>query len=110
MTTTWNGNSLPDPEGWEDTEDYIGSQFHTTDGTFRQDTITSYRRIRLRWTNVTLAQAGDIRTEAVGTSDTTLDLPDGSSYTVTPIRGSYRKSTVGGNSSAYDVECEVRAS
>ena len=108
FTTNWNAIGIPDPEGWEDVEQYLGIQFLMADGSLVSDGYTAYQRLRIRWTNVTLEEKNKLRFLYITTTTVgTLSLPNGESYSLLPVRGSYRESTVGGASEAYDVELEI---
>lgn len=107
MTTSWNGTSLPDPEGWEDALKYTGKQAVTADGATHFDINARYRQVAIRWTNITRAQAEAIRTEALTMAQATLILASLTTLSAFPMRNTFRMATVGGASALYDVTVSV---
>lgn len=107
MATSWNGTTIPDPEGWDYSEELVGSQYVVANGSLVTDSIASKRRIAMRWALITTAQKDAILTLATTQSSTSLVLIGAAGVNVEPMRGTFRASPVG-VTPAWNVSCEVR--
>lgn len=107
MTTSWGGTTLPDPEGYERSEEFVGSQYLLASGALGTDAITSRYRFAISWSLVTTAEKDAIATKATTTASSALVMPGLTSTNVEPIRGSFRASPVG-VTPVWNVSCEVR--
>ena len=108
MTTVWNSVALPDPVGWDDAEDYVGTQRRWADGSLNNDTMATKRRVALRWENLTKPQRDGIYTLATAFASTTLLLPWGDTWSVTPVTNTFAADHSGGASSRWNVSVTVR--
>ena len=107
MATTWNSTAIPDPEGWDYSEDFVGAQYVVASGALVTDTIASKRRISLRWALITTAQKDTILGLATTQSSASLVLVGATGINVEPMRGTFRASPVGVTPD-WNVSCEVR--
>lgn len=107
MATTWNGTAIPDPEGWDYSEEFVGSQYAVANGSLVTDSIASKRRIAMRWALITTAQKDTILGLATTQATTSLVLIGAAGINVEPMRGTFRASPVG-VTPAWNVSCEVR--
>lgn len=107
MTTTWNSVGMPDPEVWNESMLLVGRQSVVCDGTQVTDYMGYLRAMTIEWTSVTSSQRTAIRTQFLSNTSTDLVLPDGYTYTCTPVPESYVDETVGGASGAYDITLQV---
>lgn len=107
MATTWNSTSIPDPEGWEDQDIFIGSQRIMADGSSVTDYMGSERGLSVTWTNITYAQRTTLQSQTISlTASADLVLPDTYTYTCVPVPDSYVETPVGGISGLWDVKLE----
>lgn len=107
MATTWNSETLADPEGWDYSEEFVGSQYVVANGSLVTDSIASKRRIAMRWALITTAQKDKILSLATTQASTSLVLVGAAGINVEPVRGTFRASPVG-VTPAWNVSCEVR--
>lgn len=107
MTTTWDGNSLPDPEGWNDGMDFTGKATMTADETMNFDVNDRYRMISVRWRSISRADVETIRTLATTMSSASITLGSLLTATVFPVVDTFRLNPVGGVSSVYDVDVQL---
>lgn len=107
MTTSWGGVTLPDPESYERSEEFVGSQYLLASGALGTDAITSRYRYAISWSLITTAEKDNIVTKATTTASAALVMPGQASVNVEPIRGSLRVSPVG-VTPAWNASCEVR--
>ena len=107
MATTWNGTTIPDPETWDYSEEFVGSQYVVANGSLVTDSIASKRRIAMRFALITTAQKDTILGLATTQATTSLVLVGATGINVEPVRGTFRASPVG-VTPAWNVSCEVR--
>lgn len=96
MTTVWNSIALPDPVGWDDAEDYVGTQRRWADGSLMNDTITTKRTVAIRWELLSVFNRDQIYTLATDFTASTILLPWGDTWTVTPVPGTYSADAIAG--------------
>ena len=108
MTTSWGGTSIPDPTNITLSEDHVGAQYLTANGTMNTDTIDTELRFSLSWELITYAQFGTIYTKALTNASASLVLPIYGTITVIPVRGQLQSTPVGGASALVNVSCVVR--
>lgn len=108
MASTWGGTAITAETTWTIADEFVGSQYVTADGALNSDTIATVKRLSLRWDLITSAERDTLYTKATTNSSATLVLPSGDSYTVIPLRGTFRASPVGGKSALWNVSCDVR--
>ena len=110
MATTWGtgaGSTIPDPEGWDYSEEFGGAQYVVANGSLVTDSIASKRRIALRWALITTAEKDAILALATTQATKALVLVGAAGINVEPVRGTFRASPVG-YTPAWNVSCEVR--
>lgn len=107
MASTWNSSAIPDPSGWDYSEELVGSQYLVASGAMVTDSIASKRRITLSWSLITTAQKDTILGLATTQATTSLVLIGATGINVEPMRGTFRASPVG-VTPAWNVSCEVR--
>jgi hypothetical protein len=107
MSLTWNTTILPNPTNWDDAEDYIGTQRRWADGSLVNDTITTKRTVAIRWELLSVFNRNQIYNLATAFAATTIFMPWGDTWTVTPVPGSYSADAVPGTA-LWNVSATVR--